>query len=72
MESIGLLVISFARCFPRFGPRNQFESMLTNLIQRSPIFHDMSREQRAYLWERYRIVLDAVYHEFDEIPNSSS
>ena len=70
VEAIGLLVISFGRCFPRFGPRDQIESMLTNLIQRSPIFHALSTEQRAYLWERSRIVFDAAYREVEEHPDS--
>ena len=68
-EVFGLMATSFARCLPRLGPKSQVEPMLTNLMDRSPIFQAFSVEQRAHVWERSRIVLDAVYLEFQSHPD---
>ena len=70
-EAFGLVATSFARCLPRLGPRSQVEPMLTNLMERSPIFQAFSVEQCAHVWERCRIILDAVYLEFEESPDDS-
>ncbi len=69
-EGFGLLATSFARCLPRLGPKSQVEPMLTRLIERSPIFQGFSVQQRAHVWERCRIILDAVYLEFEDYPDS--
>jgi len=69
-EVFGLMATSFARCLPRLGPKNEVEPMLTTLMKQSPIFQAFSVDQRAHVWERSRIVLDAVYLECETYPDS--
>ena len=69
-EAVGLMATSFARCLPRLGPKSQVEPLLTNLLNRSPVFQEFSVEQRAHVWERCRMILDIVYREFEEHPDS--
>ena len=37
-EVFGLMATSFARCLPILAPKSQVEPMLTNLMDRSPMF----------------------------------
>ena len=71
VEAFGLIATSFARCLPRLGPKCLVEPMLTNLMNRSPMFQAFSVDQRAHVWERCRIILDAVYLEFEQSPDDS-